>query len=125
MSELTVELVAVERRLWSGTASMVIAETVEGELGILPGHTQLLGQLTEGGVVTIRAEEGHDVTAAVHGGFLSVSNDRVSVLAETAELSEDIDVSRAKRAFEREDEGGDGRARATARLRAAGERLPS
>lgn len=125
MSELTVELVAVERRLWSGTASMVIAETVEGELGILPGHTQLLGQLVEGGVVTIRVDEGHDVTAAVHGGFLSVANDRVSVLAETAELSEEIDVARAQRALDRETEDEDAKARAAARLRAAGERTAS
>ncbi len=117
MTELTVELVAVERRLWSGTANIVIAETTEGELGILPGHTQLLGQLVEGGVVTIRTTDGSDVTAAVHGGFLSVSDDRVSILAEEAELSHEIDVARAERALGTDDE--DTRARASARLRAA------
>jgi F-type H+-transporting ATPase subunit epsilon len=117
VTELTVELVAVERRLWSGTANIVIAETIEGELGILPGHTQLLGQLVEGGVVTIRTTDGSDVTAAVHGGFLSVSDDRVSILAEQAELSHEIDVARAERALGTDDE--DARARASARLRAA------
>ena len=120
MAEMTVELVAVERRLWSGTANMVIAETTEGELGILPGHTQLLGQLVEDGVVTIRTTEGSDVLAAVHGGFLSVSDDRVSILAESAELSDEIDVASAERAMQADDE--DARARASARLRAAGQR---
>jgi len=120
VAEMTVELVAVERRLWSGTATMVIAETIEGELGILPGHTQLLGQLVEGGIVTIRTVEGSDVTAAVHGGFLSVNDNRVSILAEGAELSEEIDVARAERALSKDDE--DAKARAAARLRAAGQR---
>lgn len=120
VSEMTVELVAVERRLWSGTATMVIAETTEGELGILPGHTQLLGQLVEGGVVIIRRQDGDDLTAAVHGGFLSVTGEAVSILAESAELSHEIDVARAERALESDDE--DARQRANARLRAAGQR---
>ena len=120
MAELTVELVAVERRLWSGTANIVIAETMEGELGILPGHTQLLGQLVDGGVVTIRTTDGGDVTAAVHGGFLSVADDRVSILAESAELSEEIDVAQAEQDLGLDDE--DARVWAAARLRAAGQR---
>lgn len=119
MAEMTVELVAVERRLWSGTANMVIAETVEGELGILPGHTQLLGQLVEGGVVTIRTTDGSEVTAAVHGGFLSVNDNRVSILAEGAELSDEIDVARAERAMDTADDE-QAKARAAARLRASG-----
>ncbi len=52
MATLQVELVAVERMIWSGEATMVIARTTEGELGLLPGHASLLGQLAEGGVVT-------------------------------------------------------------------------
>jgi F-type H+-transporting ATPase subunit epsilon len=120
VSEMTVELVAVERRLWSGSATMVIAETTEGELGILPGHTQLLGQLVDGGVVTIRTTDGDEVTAAVHGGFLSVTGDRVSVLAESAELAHEIDVAQAEEDLRHDDE--DARTWATARLRAAGQR---
>ena len=73
MATLQVELVAVERRLWSGEARMVIARTTEGELGVLPGHAPLLGQLAEGGVVTIRTESGEDVVVAASGGFLSVT----------------------------------------------------
>jgi F-type H+-transporting ATPase subunit epsilon len=117
---MTVELVAVERRLWSGSATMVIAETTIGELGILPGHTQLLGELVEGGVVTIRTTDGSDVTAAVHGGFLSVADNRVSILAESAELSHEVDVAQAEQDLRHDDE--DARVWAAARLRAAGQR---
>ena len=127
MAEMAVELVAVERKVWSGTATSVFARTTEGELGVLPGHVPLLGELVDGGVVTIETTDGEKVTAAVHGGFLSVTGERVSVLAETAELAEEIDVSRARSALERaesdsEDEEAEAvRARAQARLRAAGE----
>lgn len=130
MAELTVELVAVERRVWSGEATMVSARTTEGELGVLPGHSPLLGELVDGGVVTITTTDGDTVTAAVHGGFLSVTPERVSVLAEVAELSNEIDVGRARDALQRTESGGSdedsgevaaARARAEARLRAAGE----
>ena len=128
MATLQVELVAVERKIWSGEARMVIARTTEGELGVLPGHAPLLGELAPGGVVTIRVESGEDVVAAAHGGFLSVTESGVSILAETAELASEIDVERAREALRRAEEaGGDdpdaleaGR-RAQSRLRAAGE----
>lgn len=126
MAEMAVELVAVERKVWSGTATSVFARTTEGELGVLPGHVPLLGELVDG-VVTIETTDGETVTAAVHGGFLSVTGDRVSVLAETAELAEEIDVSQARSVLERasdaedEEEAEADRARAEARLRAAGE----
>ncbi|MQA60002.1 MAG: F0F1 ATP synthase subunit epsilon [Actinophytocola sp.] len=119
MAEMTVELVAVERRLWSGKATFVVAQTAEGEIGILPGHEPVLGQLVEGGVVSITTTEGEHVGAAVHGGFLSVTADTVSVLAESAELGEEVDVEKAKKEFAQGDE--DERARAGARLRAAGQ----
>lgn len=119
MAEMTVELVAVERRLWSGKAKFVVAQTMEGEIGILPGHSPVLGQLVEGGVVMVTTVDDKHVGAAVHGGFLSVTADRVSVLAETAELGEEIDVEEARTALASEDE--DERARAGARLRAAGQ----
>lgn len=127
MATLQVELVAVERTIWSGEASMVIARTTEGELGVLPGHAPLLGQLADGGVVTIRTTEGEDLVVAAHGGFLSVSQQGVSILAETAEISSEIDVERAREALRRaEGEGDDPDAlaaarRAQSRLRAAGQ----
>jgi F-type H+-transporting ATPase subunit epsilon len=120
VAEISVELVAVERRLWSGTATMVVAQTTEGELGVLPGHEPLLGQLVEGGVVKIRTVDGETVVAAVHGGFLSVTGDGVSILAESAELAEEINVEQA-RAELTGAEDDDERARAAGRLRAAGQ----
>lgn len=119
MAEMTVQLVAVERRLWSGTATSVVAQTTEGEIGILPGHEPMLGQLVEGGVVRIRTSEGELVTAAVHGGFLSVTGSAVSVLAEDAELAGEIDVEQARLALQDSDDLA--RGRALAQLRAAGQ----
>jgi F-type H+-transporting ATPase subunit epsilon len=107
---MVVELVAVERRLWSGRATIVIAETTEGELGVMRGHEPLLGQLVDGGVVTVRTTDGDKVVAAVHGGFLSVTGDAVTVLAEAAELSGEIDVPRAERALQRTGTGTGGAA---------------
>ncbi|WP_027932035.1 F0F1 ATP synthase subunit epsilon [Amycolatopsis thermoflava] len=119
MAEMTVELVAVERRLWSGQATFVVAQTTEGEIGLMPGHEPVLGQLVEGGVVKVTTTDGETVRAAVHGGFLSVTAERVSILAESAELADEIDVEAARSALGDEDEAE--RARATARLRAAGQ----
>ncbi|MDQ2748386.1 MAG: F0F1 ATP synthase subunit epsilon [Actinomycetota bacterium] len=126
MATMHVELVSVERALWSGDATAVFARTVEGELGILPGHTPLLGALEPGWIVRIARADEDELRVAVHGGFLSVRKDGVSVLAEMAEAAEDIDAARARAALERADpeSGPDGvaaRDRAMARLRAAGE----
>src|SRR4029453_8680096 len=93
--------------LWSGEATMVIARTTEGELGVLPGHAPLLGELAPGGVVTIRTESGDDLVVAAHGGFLSVTGKGVSIRAETAEISSEIDVERAREALRRAEEDGD------------------
>jgi F-type H+-transporting ATPase subunit epsilon len=118
VAEMSVQLVAVERRLWSGTATFVVAQTTEGEIGIMPGHEPVLGQLVEGGVVTVRTTDGETVTAAVHGGFLSVTADTVSILAESADLADEIDVAAARAELDGDEEA---RARAHARLRAAGQ----
>ncbi len=96
MAEMDVELVAVEERLWSGTATLVSAQTTEGEIGIMAGHEPVLGQLIEGGTVAITTTDGERRVAAVHGGFLSVTGKTVTILAESAEFSEDIDVEAAK-----------------------------
>jgi F-type H+-transporting ATPase subunit epsilon len=124
MAEMTVELVAVERRLWSGKASFVFARTTEGEIGILPGHESTLAQLETAGVVRIDSVDGESITAAVHGGFLSITPAGVTVLAESAELSDEIDVERARAAAssadESSEEGEAAKARAETRLRAAG-----
>lgn len=121
---LQVELVAADHKVWSGEANLVVARTADGDLGILRGHEPLLGILAEG-PVTIHATDGSTVSAAVHGGFLSVAEDRVTVLAEVAELAADIDVARARAALERaagDESAAPARRRAEVRLRvAAGE----
>ncbi|MBV9160033.1 MAG: F0F1 ATP synthase subunit epsilon [Pseudonocardiales bacterium] len=127
MAEMSVELVAVERPVWSGHAISVFAQTTEGELGILPGHTPLLGELVEGGIVKVTTTDRETVTVAVFGGFLSVTGDKVSVLAEAAELAEEINPQAARDALAKADADQDSeradsvRARATARLKAVGQ----
>ena len=84
MATLQVELVAVERKIWSGEATMVIARTTEGELGVLPGHSPLLGLLKEPSQVRVKLPGGEQLTYDVAGGFLSVDANGVTVLAESA-----------------------------------------
>ena len=121
-----VELVSIERPLWSGEASAVYARTPEGEIGVMAHHAPLLGVLEPGWTVRIQRESEGELRVAVHGGFLSVTDDGVSVLAEMAETAEEIDVARARDALSRAQQSDDAdsvaaRQRAEARLRAAGE----
>ena len=97
---LHVELVAPEKILYSGEADMVIARTTDGEIAFMTGHAPFIGSLGVG-AVTIRASDGDDVLAAVHQGFVEVTDDRVTVLSDVAELVDDIDAARAQRALER------------------------
>lgn len=96
MAEIAAELVAVERSLWSGKATSITAQTTEGEIGVLPGHEPLLGQLVENGVVTIRTVAGEYLVAAVQGGFLSVSTSKVTILADSAVWADEVDVADAQ-----------------------------
>jgi F-type H+-transporting ATPase subunit epsilon len=83
---LHVELVSVEREVWSGEATMVVARTTEGEIGVLPGHAPLLGELAEGYDVKIQQTGGSELVVTVSGGFLSVTDEGVTILAESATL---------------------------------------
>jgi F-type H+-transporting ATPase subunit epsilon len=128
VSTMHVELVSIEAPIWSGEATAVFGRTTEGELGILPGHTPLLGALEPGYPVRIVQEGGEELRVAVHGGFLSVHQDGVSVLAEQAEAAQDIDVARARESLNKYEADGDpdevaAHNRALARLRAAGEQV--
>ena len=96
---LTVELVAADRTVWSGEATMVIARTVEGDVGVLRGHAPMLSLLTDA-VVEIAEVDGGVVIAAVEGGFLSVAADRVSILSERAVLASEVDVDQARAELE-------------------------
>jgi F-type H+-transporting ATPase subunit epsilon len=119
---LHVELVVPDREIWSGSARMVIAKTIDGDIGVMQSHPPVIGLLAEGSLVRIldaeaSGEPGSDgsgsdgsgsgsgsgsgetageLVAAVSGGFLSVAGDRISILARQAELGRDVDVSAAK-----------------------------
>jgi len=119
---LQVELVAADRTVWSGQASMVIARTVEGDVGVLKDHAPLLSLLAEAVVEITTGDE--TVIASVDGGFISVAHNRVSILSERALLADEIDVKAVEAELEEarasEDDDADARIRsAEARLRAA------
>ena len=96
---LKVELVATDRKVWVGDASMVVMRTKSGEVGILPGHSPLLAALADG-AVTIKSENEGEIKAAVHEGFAIVDHDNVILLTDTAELASEIDRSRAEKTLE-------------------------
>jgi F-type H+-transporting ATPase subunit epsilon len=98
---LAVEVVSPERILWSGEAEMVTARTVGGgDIAFLTGHVPFVGALEVARLI-VRPESGPDEVIAVHGGFVEVSNDRVTILSDVAEVASQIDVERARRAKER------------------------
>ena len=96
---LRVALVVPDRELWSGQARTVIAKTTEGDIGVLTGHSPVFGILAEGSLVEILTEDS-SVKAAVSGGFLSVTDDQVSILAAQAQLGQDVDTAEARRELE-------------------------
>jgi F-type H+-transporting ATPase subunit epsilon len=115
--------------LFTGEADMVIARTIGGgDIAFMPGHAPFLGALGTW-TVDMKLTDGTEETAAVHGGFIEVSNDRVSILSDVAEMASQIDTERARRAAESaekaamHDDDVEAEAalqRAHARLRAAG-----
>jgi F-type H+-transporting ATPase subunit epsilon len=80
---LRVEVVTPEKRVWSGEAKMVSARTLEGDLGVLPNHAPLLGVLADG-TVSVKTADGSINDFVINGGFISVANNRVSILGESA-----------------------------------------
>ena len=103
---LHVELVAADRLVWSGEAKMVIARTTEGDVGILPNHAPMLSLMVDG-VVDVQTAEGETWVAAVDAGFLSVANNRISILSEHAEMSHEIDLEKARQELERAKSSGE------------------
>ena len=94
---MQVEVVSPERILYEGEADMVICRTVGGgDIAFLTGHAPFVGAL-EIATATIRSPQGDEVVA-VHGGFVEVSNDTVTILSDVAELGSQIDVERARAA---------------------------
>lgn len=120
-SSMHVELVSPERKLFSGEATIVIARPEGGDAAFLPGHAPFLGLLGVG-PVTIRTADGREVKAAIHGGFIEVRNNVVTILSDVAELSTEIDANRAQDAKNRLEGSNHGLSdadRATALRRAA------
>ena len=104
---MQVELVAADRLVWSGEAKMVIARTTEGDVGILPNHAPVLSLMVHG-IVDVTTSDGETWVAAVDAGFLSVADNRISILSEHAEMSHDIDLEKARADFDRcKSEGAD------------------
>jgi F-type H+-transporting ATPase subunit epsilon len=131
---LHVELVVPDHEIWSGSARMVIAKTLDGDIGVMGSHPPVIGGSGSGANgsgsdgAAGSGETAGELVAAVSGGFLSVSDDRVSILARQAELGRDIDVSAARAELDEvaagAQPGGEESAEtryARARLRATGE----
>jgi F-type H+-transporting ATPase subunit epsilon len=123
---MQVELVSPERILFSGEATMVVCRTSDGEIAFMANHAPLIGLL---GIGPVRIYDGDRLVerAAVHGGFVEVSNNRVTILSDVAELAATIDVARAQEAKSRAEAevagAGDDNAEAIAALRRAEVRL--
>jgi F-type H+-transporting ATPase subunit epsilon len=127
---LHVEVLMPDRSLWSGEAGLVIAKTIDGDIGVMPGHAPVFGILSPGSLVRVREvpgseEPGDVVRIAVRDGFLSVNDNRVSVLASVGELADEVDVSTVRADLEAAPAAGAEESPevryARARLRAAGE----
>jgi F-type H+-transporting ATPase subunit epsilon len=93
---MNVALVAADRELWSGEATVVNTRTLAGEIGIMADHQPLLSVLEPGQVDVRTVDDGHWV-AAIDGGFISVANNQVSILCDRAEMSHESDFDEAKR----------------------------
>lgn len=100
MSTFLLEIVTPERKVYTEQVNMLVAKGVEGELGILPNHIPLVTPLKIGSI-TVKKQGSKDEIIAVNGGFMEVRKDKVVILAESAELPEQIDVDRARAAKER------------------------
>lgn len=87
MAVLDVQVVATDHAVWTGEAKAIRGRTVEGDIGILPGHSPVLAVLSEGELV-IEPVEGSQVTAQVKGGFFSVDSDKVTIVADEAEIDQ-------------------------------------
>jgi F-type H+-transporting ATPase subunit epsilon len=99
---LQVALVVPDGEIWTGRAQMVIAKTLDGDIGVYSGHAPVIGILVEGSLVRIRPEGdgAAEVSAAVGGGFFSIANDRVSILARQAQLGAEVDTAATQAALD-------------------------
>jgi F-type H+-transporting ATPase subunit epsilon len=119
MAELNIDIVAVDRQIWSGQGTFLFTRTTSGEIGILPNHIPLVAKLVDDAMVRVERDDEDDLRVAVDGGFLSVTEHGVIVLAESAEFDSEIDEAAAQRDAESDDPATAAKGRA--RLRALGQ----
>lgn len=119
MAELDIAIVSVERKIWSGKGSFLFTRTTSGEIGILPNHIPLVAQLVEDAMVRVDREGEDPLRIAVDGGYLSVTEAGVTILAESAAFESEIDADKAKADADSEDPATAAKGRA--RLRALGQ----
>lgn len=96
MAVVDVDIVAADRSVWSGKATFIFTRTTVGEIGIYPRHIPLVAELVEDAMVRVEREDGDDLRIAVHGGFLSITEDGIIVLAESADFADEIDETTAR-----------------------------
>ena len=118
MAEMNVAIVAVDREIWSGEATFLFTRTTVGEIGVLPHHIPLVAQLVDDAMVRVERDGDDDLRVAIEGGFLSVTEEGVSVLAESAQFASEIDESAAQEDSKSDDSRTAARGRG--RLRAVG-----
>lgn len=102
MDKLKFEIVTAESVIYSDDVDIVVAPGIQGQMGILPSHAPLLTTLQPGELVV--RKDGEETAIFVSGGFLEIMQDRVTVLADTAERAEEIDIARAEEAKVRAEE---------------------
>lgn len=119
MADMDVDIVAVERKIWSGKATFVFTRTTSGEIGIMPRHIPLVARLVDDAMVRVEREGEEDLRIAVDGGYMSVTEAGVTILAESAAFAKEIDADEAKADAASDDP--DTAARGRARLRALGQ----
>lgn len=103
MKTVKVNIVTPDGPVYDSEVAMVIAKTVSGEIGVLPGHIPMVAPLAIS-AVTLKKEDGSQEVVAVSGGFIEVRPDQISILAPSAEVASDIDLARAKEALKRAEE---------------------
>ncbi|MBN1660770.1 MAG: F0F1 ATP synthase subunit epsilon [Anaerolineae bacterium] len=103
MAQLRCEVVTAERAVFEGDVDVVVAPGIEGQLGILPNHAPLITALTFG-ELTLRRAGAEEIYIAIGGGFMEVGPDHVTILADSAERADEIDLERAEAARRRAEE---------------------
>ena len=103
MKLLDVEIVTAEKTIFSGQASLILVPGIEGELGILSSHAPIITELYPGEVL-IRNEQEEELSLVLSGGFVEVFNNKVTILADAAERTNEINIEKAKEAIQKAEE---------------------